>query len=136
MSESDEVGFPAVQYAFFTPEGGQWVFRGDTVEDVSVQISDLLAAVDETDGPGLLSDIQALKAAGLLKAGANPAQKGGSAAAASSDLPAWVLPAAAKIVGREVTPDEIKTGIAKSGPKAGQPWYKIGDTWVNQPRGG
>ena len=139
MSDDDfEAGtYPAVQYAFFTPEGGQWVFRGDTVADVHAAINELLTLVDETDGPGLLSDIQQLKAAGVLKEGTNPAQNkgGGGSSAAASGFPDWVLTEASRIAGRAVDPSEIKQGIAKSGRNAGQPWYKIGDEWINKPRG-
>jgi hypothetical protein len=141
MSDDDfEAGsFPAAQFAFFTPEGGQWVFRGDTVADVHAAINELLTLVDESEGPGILSDIQLLKAAGVLKEGSNPAQNkgGGSAPAAggSGGYPDWVLSEATRIAGRTVEASEIKTGTLKSGPRVGQPWYKIGDEWINKPRG-
>lgn len=138
MSDDDfEAGtYPAVQYAFFTPEGGQWVFRGDTPADVRASIIDLLTEVDETDGPGLLADLQQLKAAGVLKEGMNPASaKGGASAPDSGNLPEWVLTEASRVAGRQVSAGEIKQGIAKSGRNAGQPWYKLGDEWINKPRG-
>lgn len=126
--------YPPVQYAFFTAEGGQWVFRGDTVADVQTLLTELLDAVDESEGPGILTDLQALKAAGVLKEGKNPAQNnsGGGSSGGDSSLPSWVLTEAAKVMGREVSADEVKSGQYKN--KAGT-WYKVGDNWINQPRG-
>ncbi len=126
--------FPSVQYAFFSKEGGQWVFRGSTVAGVHSLLEELLELADETDGPGLLSTIQSIKAAGLIKdaTSSNTKSQGTSS---SSSFPAWVLSEAAKVAGREVTESEITTGIAKSGRNAGKPWYKFGETWINPPRG-
>lgn len=141
MSDDDlDVGtYPRSQYAFFTVEGGQWVFRGENPAEIAEQISELLALVDESEGPGLLSDLLLLKAAGVLKEGNNPAQKGGGGASSSGggNLPDWVLPQASKMAGREVQAHEIKSGEYKGGPKFGQThWFKLGDDWVNKPRNG
>lgn len=136
-SEEFEGGYPPVQYAFFTAEGGQWVFRGDTVPHVRAKINELLDEVDETDGPGMLSDLQALKAAGVLKDGMNKAANkpaGGPAAADSGGLPAWVLPEASRVLGRPVEASEVASGLSKSGRNVGKPWFRVGDTFVNPPR--
>ncbi len=133
--------FPGVQFAFFTVEGGQWVLRGNTVADVSRHLDDLLAAVDETEGPGLLSTVQQLKAAGVLKEGmSKPVNTGGNAAAApAGGFPDWVVSEATKALGRVPGDGDIKTGIAKTGPKAGQAWYAVEvngqRNWLNKPRG-
>lgn len=133
MSETSD-SFNAVQYAFFTPEGGQIVIRTNTFADLQAHLDALLEAVDETDGPGLLTTIQQVKAAGLIKEATSRATSSGgsTSAAASGSLPPWVLPEASKLMGREVTADEIKSGNYKNKPGK---WYKVGDTWVNQPRG-
>lgn len=133
----NEDGFPAVQYAFFTAEGGQWVFRANSVPEIRAKINELLDEVDETEGPGMLADLQALKAAGVLKDGMNKAANkaaGGSAPADSGGLPAWVLPEASRVLGRPVEASEVATGLSKSGRNVGKPWFRIGDTFVNPPR--
>jgi len=139
---ADEIenGFPAAQYAFFTTEGGQWVFRGNDPAEIHDQLVALDELADETEGPGIQTTIRSLADKGILKAGANPAQNKGAAgaaapAAAAGGLPDWVIPVATQIAGRAVDPSEIKSGIAKSGRNQGQPWYKFGDTFINKPRG-
>lgn len=130
--------FPAVQYAFFSKEGGQWVFRGNNVASVHELLEELLTLADETDGPGLLSTIQNIKAAGLIKEATGAASGGNrqqSSSTGTGDFPGWVMAEAAKVAGHEVSASDIKTGIAKTGRNAGKPWYKYGDTWLNPPRG-
>jgi len=141
--DGTDTKYPRVQYAFFTPENGQWVFRGDTVAEVEELLSEFLSSIDETEGPGILSTLLQIKAAGLVKEAtskAPAARSGGSNPTASSgEFPDWVYSEAKKTLGRDPNPGEIKTGVAKSGRNAGKPWYglKDGDNmiWLNQPRG-
>lgn len=134
MSEATE-GFNAFQYSFFTPEGGQIVLRANSATELHGHVDALLDAVDESEGPGLLTSIQQLKAAGLIKEATSRASAstggGQSAPTSSGDLPPWVLPEASKIAGRQVEASEIKSGNYKNKPGK---WFKLGDSWVNQPR--
>jgi hypothetical protein len=124
--------FPSVQFAFFSKEGGQWVFRGTSVADVHELLNELLALADETDGPGILSTIQSIKAAGLIKdaAGGGTKQSGSSGGSSSggNGIPAWL----------QARADELG-GDPKTGTKNGRTWYavKVGDDmkWQQAPKG-
>lgn len=124
--------FPSVQYAFFSKEGGQWVFRGSTVAGVHSLLEELLALADETDGPGLLSTIQSIKAAGLIKdaTGSNSGggNRQGGSSNSSSGTPGWLEDKAQELGGKAVM-----------GEKNGRKWYavKVGDDmkWQQPPRG-
>lgn len=127
--------FPAVQYAFFSKEGGQWVFRGNNVASVHGLLEELLSLADETDGPGLLSTIQSIKAAGLIKEATGSANSGGNRQNSSSGgsgggsgIPGWL----------QAKADDLG-GEPKTGTKNGRTWYavKVGDDmkWQQPPRG-
>lgn len=140
MSDLTDGGFNATQYAFFDSNSGQWVFRGNTVSDIEGHLEELLEAIDETDGPGLLTTLKSLKEAGIMKEAAVATAKGAAAsarpAADTGDIPAGIIAEATRIAGRQVDPTEIFRGIAKTGRNAGKPYYKFNDQFVNEPRRG
>lgn len=134
MADENLAGYNKFQYAFFTPEGGQIVLRADSASDLKNGLDELLAEIDETEGPGLLSTIQAIKAAGLIKEvtskGTGNAGTGGNGGSRSSgdNKPQWLLDKAQELGGE-----------ARMGTKNGKTWYavKVGDEmkWQNAPRG-
>src|SRR5690242_4948062 len=119
MADENLAGYNKFQYAFFTPEGGQIVLRADSASDLKNGLDELLAEIDETEGPGLLSTIQAIKAAGLIKevtskgnAGGN--SSGGRSSGNSSNVPQWLQDKA----------DELG-GEPKMGTKNGRTWFAV-----------
>jgi hypothetical protein len=133
MADENLSGYNRFQYSFFTPEGGQIVVRADTASELKGSLDDLLAEVDETEGPGLLSTIQTIKAAGLIKdvASKSSGTSGGQSASRSSSdssMPQWLVAKAEEL-----------GGTPRMGTKNGKTWYavQVGDkmNWQNAPRG-
>lgn len=120
--DSETKAYPGAQYNFFTPEGGQFTFRADTVEDLSKVVSDFVDAIDETEAPGILSDLATIAAAGLVKQGGS-GQRSSTGTAASTGNPGanhkagapdWLVQRANQLGGNAVF-----------GTKNGKDWFAV-----------